>query len=103
MGETGKAADLAVRAALEETVQLESRPVGSAAAMPAATADCANSRRVGRKLEWSSPSDHKTAEQESGSPSRVLWRVMKYFAPLPLRNALSIKGLDTLQCHRLCL
>jgi hypothetical protein len=36
-------------------VQLESKLAGSAAAMPAATADCANSRRVGRKVECNSP------------------------------------------------
>lgn len=55
--ETGEAAELAVRAAFEETVQLESKPAGSAAARPAATADCANSRRVGRKVESSSPKE----------------------------------------------
>ena len=55
LGETGEAAELAVRAAFEETVQLERKLAGSAAAMPAATADCANSRRVGRKVESSSP------------------------------------------------
>ena len=71
MGEPGKAAELAVRAAFEETVQLERKLAGSTAARPAATADCANSRRVGRKVECSSPRDHKTAEQESGSLSRV--------------------------------
>lgn len=53
--ETGEAAELAVRAAFEETVQLERKLAGSTAAMPAATADCANSRRVGRKVESSSP------------------------------------------------
>lgn len=69
MGEPDEAAELAGRAAFEETVQLESKLAGSAAAMPAATADCANSRRVGRKVKCRSPRDLKTAEQESGSLS----------------------------------
>ena len=55
LGETGEAAELAVRDAFEETVQLERKLTGSAAAMPAATVDRANSRRVGRKVESSSP------------------------------------------------
>jgi len=55
LGETGEAVELAVRAAFEETLQLESKLAGSAAAMPAVTADCANSRRGGRNVECNSP------------------------------------------------
>ena len=41
-------------AALEESLQAEKKPAGSAAARPAPRADRTNSRRVRRKLELSS-------------------------------------------------
>lgn len=53
-GELEGAPEAAVRAAFDETLQAENRPAGSAAAMPAATVDCANSRRVRRKVECGS-------------------------------------------------
>lgn len=49
--EPARAVEAAVRAAFEETLQAEKKLAGSAAAMLAARADCANSRRVSGKVE----------------------------------------------------
>jgi len=49
-----RAVEPAARAAFDDTLHPENRLAGRAAAMPAATAECANSRRVKRKVECGS-------------------------------------------------
>lgn len=78
--EAAETAELAVRAAFEDTVQLESKLAGSAAARPAATADCANSRRVERKVECSSQGIIKR-QGRNREVLRVFFELpMRYFA-----------------------
>ena len=52
--ELERAAEPAARAAFEDMLQPENRLAGSAAAMPAAKAECVNARRVRCKVEYGS-------------------------------------------------
>jgi len=53
--EVASGAEFAAPAAFDDTLHAENKPVGRAAATPVASPDCANSRRVKRKVGPVSP------------------------------------------------